>query len=95
MSDYEDLTSIVSSKAMQSFSMVVKQGYSVWLGGLCRLDVMSGADKYFSFFMPQNVTIHRTPFDRAMDVYLERAGTLLRPTYNINPESVPFEKIPL
>ena len=80
--DFDDLLTVLPSKRMQSFSMSVKQGYSVWLGALCRIDVLSGSDKYFNFYMPQNVTIHRTPIARAEEVYLKRAGTLLRPTYD-------------
>lgn len=90
--DYEDMTTTLANKTMQGFSMNVRQGYSVWLGALARLDVLSGSDKYYTFFMPQNVTIHRTPFDRAEEVYLNRAGTLLRPTYDLHPEEVQFER---
>jgi ribosome biogenesis GTPase A len=86
--DYEDLLTVVPTKVMQSFSMNVKQGYSVWLGALARLDVLSGSDKYYTFFMPQNVTIHRTPYERAEEVYLNRAGTLLRPTYDTEPQNI-------
>ena len=75
--------------------MSVKQGYSVWLGALARIDVLSGSDKYFNFYVPQNVTIHRTPFERAEAVYRDRAGTLLRPTYNEKPEDVVFERHPI
>ena len=82
------MTTTLASKTMQGFSMNVRQGYSVWLGALARLDVLSGSDKYYTFFMPQNVTIHRTPFERAEDVYLNRAGTLLRPTYDTRPELI-------
>ena len=64
----------------------------MWLGALCRIDLLSGSDKYFNFYLPQNVTIHRTPFDRAQQVYLDRAGTLLRPTYDRNPEGIEFER---
>jgi hypothetical protein len=65
--------------------MNVRQGYSVWLGALCRIDVLSGSDKYYNFFLPFDVTIHRTPFERAEEVYLARSGTLLKPTYGIDP----------
>lgn len=95
VSDYEDMLTVLPSKRVQSFSMNIRQGYSVWLGGLCRLDVLSGADKYYTFYVPQNVTIHRTPFDRAEQVYLDRAGTLLRPTYDEKPESIEFEQRPV
>ena len=83
---------VVSSKPLKSFSMVVKQGYSVWMGALCRLDILSGSDKHFTFFMPANVTVHRTPFARAEEVYRDRAGTLLRPTYDSDPHQVEFQK---
>lgn len=86
---------VLPSKRIQCFSMNIKQGYSVWLGALCRIDVLSGADKYFNFYVPQNVTIHRTPFDRADEVYQQRAGTLLRPTYNTKPEEMEFIKHPV
>lgn len=89
--DYEDLMTVLPSKEMADFSMNIKQGYSVWLGGLCRIDILSGSEKYFTFFMPQNVTIHRTPFERAQEVYDNRAGTLLRPTYDANPKDIKFE----
>mmetsp|Transcript_16489 Transcript_16489/g.27999 ORF Transcript_16489/g.27999 Transcript_16489/m.27999 type:complete len:185 (-) Transcript_16489:319-873(-) len=79
--DYEDMISVLPQKRITSFSMSVKQGNSVWLGALCKIDVLSGKDKFFNFYVSQNVTIHRTPFDRAQEVYDNRAGTLLRPTY--------------
>ena len=47
------------------------------MGALCRIDVLSGSDKFYTFFMPFDVTIHRTPFERAEEVYLNRAGDLL------------------
>ena len=72
--------------------MSIRQGYSVWFGALCRIDILSGSEKYYNFYFPQNVTIHRTPFERAEQVYLNRAGTLLRPTYDTNPEAVEFER---
>lgn len=93
--DYEDMMTVLPSKRIQSFSMSVKQGYSVWLGALARIDVLSGSDKYYNFYVPQNVTIHRTPFERAEAVYLDRAGTLLRPTYHESPDKVEFERHPV
>ena len=90
--DFEDLMTVLPSKQMQSFSMNIKQGYSVWLGALCRIDILSGSDKSFTFYVPQNVTIHRTPLARAEEVYLNRAGTLLRPTYDERPEEIEFER---
>ena len=64
----------------------------MWLGALCRLDLISGSDKFFTFYVPLNIPIHRTPLERAEQVYLDRAGTLLGPTYDEKPENVEFER---
>jgi hypothetical protein len=86
------MLSLMPSKRIQSYAINVKQGYSVWMGALCRIDLLSGSDKYFNFYLPQNVTIHRTPFERAQEVYLNRAGTLLRPTYSVDFQNIEFKK---
>mmetsp|Transcript_15942 Transcript_15942/g.24659 ORF Transcript_15942/g.24659 Transcript_15942/m.24659 type:complete len:162 (-) Transcript_15942:11-496(-) len=70
----------------------MKQGYSVWMGALARVDFLSGSEKYFTFFLPQEVTLHRTPFERAQEIYDDKAGTLLRPTYHELPEDIEFER---
>lgn len=57
------------TKRMTSCSISVQQGNSVWLGALARLDVLSGQTKYYTFYMPQKVSIHRTPFEKALRVY--------------------------
>jgi hypothetical protein len=54
------------------------------------MDFLSGEDKQFTFFMPPHVTLHRTPITKAISVYEKHAGRLLRPTYNLKPESVEF-----
>ena len=71
--------------------MNVKQAYTVWLGALARLDFLSGDDKFFTFFVPPHVTIHRTPIHKAVSVYENNTGTLLRPDYNLDPMSIEFE----
>lgn len=90
--DYQELISILPNKEINSYPLNVKSSYSVWLGALCRMDFLSGSDKYFTFFVPPNVTIHRTPILKAEEVYKKHAGTLLRPVYNTNPENIEFEQ---
>lgn len=87
---YQDLMSILPNKQISALPMNVKSSYSIWLGALARVDFLSGDDKYFTFFMPPHVTIHRTPIMKAQNVYLKHAGTLLRPVYNIRPETIEF-----
>lgn len=65
------------SKEMTSFAMRVKSGYSVWLGALARIDFVNGEDKNLTFVCPQDVTIHRTPIEKADSVFLRQADRLL------------------
>ena len=76
-----DLSKLMPSKEMTSFAMNVKSGYSVWLGALARLDFISGDDKYLTFVVPQDVTIHRTPIVRAEEIFINQADRLLKPSY--------------
>lgn len=50
--NFNDLKSVLATKRMNSCSLNIKQGYSVWLGALARIDILSGADKYYTFYMP-------------------------------------------
>ena len=72
--DFDDMKAVMSSKRMISCSISVHQNNSVWLGALARLDVLSGVTKYYTFYMPPKVSIHRTPFERNTIVYERQAG---------------------
>lgn len=71
---------------MTILPMNIKQGYSIWLGALARLDFVSGEDKYLTFFVPTDTTIHRTPIQKSLEVFTKQAGKLLKPTYFTNPD---------
>jgi hypothetical protein len=88
--NYQDLMTLLPNKQIASYSINVKQGYSVWLGALARIDFLSGTDKFFTFFVAPHVTIHRTPISKARSVYEKHAGMLLRPSYNTTPEDIEF-----
>jgi 30S ribosome assembly GTPase len=60
VNEFYDLKRLMPTGAMTSFSLNVKQGYSMWLGALARLDLLSGDDKYLTTIVPKDVTIHRT-----------------------------------
>ena len=66
--------------------------YTLWLGALARVDLLSGTDKFFTLHGSYHLTLHRTPTEKAEDVYRRQAGQLLRPSYNLNPESISFKK---
>ena len=77
--EFINLISVNISKQILTYSMNVKQGYSVWLGAVARIDFMNGDDKYFSFFFSHHVTIHKTPMLNANEVFENQYGKLLRP----------------
>ena len=66
---------------MTSFPLNVKSGYTIWLGALARLDLISGEDKYLTCIIPPDVTIHRTPIIKATTVFMNQADKLLKPSY--------------
>lgn len=78
---FKDLAKLLPQKEMTSFPVNVKSGYAVWLGALARLDFISGDDKYLTFVVPPDVTIHRTPIVKAEEVFLRQADRLLKPSY--------------
>ena len=79
MENYIDIISTTINRKIIPFSFSIKQGYSVWIGAIGRIDFMNGEDKYFSFFFSNNVTIHRTPMLNADEIFEKHAGNLLRP----------------
>eukprot|EP00347_Sterkiella_histriomuscorum_P020009 403339447 len=88
--DYQDLITLLPQKQMMSYPLNMRSGYSVFLGGLARVDFLSGDDKYFTFIVAPHLTIHKTPILRAPDVFQKQAGNLLRPSYSADPDKVKF-----
>ena len=81
VSSYKELSKLLPQREMTVFPVNIKSGYSVWLGALARLDMVSGEDKHITFTVPQDVTIHKTPIARATTVFINQADKLLKPSY--------------
>jgi ribosome biogenesis GTPase A len=79
MSNYIDIIAATITKKIIPHSMNVKQGYSIWLGGVAKIDFLNGEDKFFSFFLSHNVTIHKTNLLNADDFFAKHIGERLRP----------------
>lgn len=92
MQNYLDIISSTINRKIMPFTCSVKQGYSIWIGAIARIDFMSGEDKYFSFFFSHHVTIHRTPMLNAEDLFEKHAGKLLRPAITTDINELNFEK---
>lgn len=82
VNEFYDLKRLMPSAEMTAYPINVKQGYSIWLGALARLDLLSGEDKYLTMIVPKDVTIHRTPIGRATEMFETQAGRLLKPSYH-------------
>ena len=79
MDDFIDIISVNLCQKIQTYSINVKQGFTIWLGAVARIDFMNGDDKYFSFFFSNHVTIHKTPMLNAELVFENQYGKILRP----------------
>ncbi len=79
MDNYINMISTFIIKKIKPFTVNVKQGYSIWLGALARIDMLNGNDKFFSFFLSHDVTIHKTFLLNAEKIFENQAGNLLRP----------------
>lgn len=92
MNNYIDIISTTINQKIIPFTSSVKQGYSIWIGAIARIDFMNGEDKYFSFFFSNNVTIHRTPLLNAETIFEKHAGNLLRPVITKNLDELNLHK---
>ena len=81
VSSFKELAKLLPQKEMTVFPINVKSGYTIWLGALARLDMISGDDKHLTCIVPQDVTIHRTPIIKASTVFIAQADKLLKPSY--------------
>ena len=70
VSSYKELSKLLPQREMTCYPVNMKNGYSVWLGALARLDMVSGDDKHVTFTVPQDVTIHKTPIAKASTVFI-------------------------
>lgn len=88
MENYLEMISTMIIKKIKPYSLNVKQGYSMWLGAIARIDMLNGEDKFFSFFLSQNVTFHKTFLLNAENIFERQAGELLRPVISRNYEEL-------
>ena len=81
---YADLASVNINKCIVPINLALRQGYSIWLGALVRLDMLNGTDKLATFHFSSNVTIHKTPMLFQREIFEKQAGKLLRPVATLN-----------
>lgn len=84
MNDTESIISSTINKKIMPVSYRLKQGDSLWIGAVARIDFMSGEDKNFTFFFSHNITLHKTSLLSCEETFEKHAGKRLRPIINTN-----------
>jgi ribosome biogenesis GTPase A len=92
MTNYIDIVAATITKKIIPHSMNVKQGYTIWLGGIAKIDFLNGEDKFFSFFLSHNVTIHKTNMLNGDEFYNKHIGERLRPVISLDLNELKLKK---
>lgn len=89
------LTHYLSQKALKIVTPkkeVKPKGYqlaaeqTLFIGGLARVDFVSGEDTNFICYFGEFIKIHRTKLERADEIYEKHIGTMLTPPFEDEPE---------
>ncbi|MCF6092907.1 ribosome biogenesis GTPase YqeH [Microaerobacter geothermalis] len=85
----KDLKLVMPSKRINPTIYQLNAGQTLFLGGLVRIDYMSGGRHSFVCYVSNGVPIHRTKLERADEIYQKHLGEMLNPP---SPESI--KKLP-
>ena len=77
----EDFRDISWGHSLQPKTLSIKEGKSLLIGALCRIEVTSGTSAMISSFVSPKVTIHVATKSRAEDLLKRKAGTFLYPPH--------------
>lgn len=75
----KELNMAVPSKKIVPLIYFLPEGKTLFLGGLGRLDVVSGSKMYYTVFVSHRISLHLTNLKKADQIYQKHLGTLLRP----------------
>lgn len=75
----KELHDAIPSKKIIPKIFFLKEGKTIFLGGMGRLDLISGPRTYFTVFVSHKMTLHQTKLEKADLVYKNHLGTLLQP----------------
>ena len=90
LQDTAFLKALVPHKKLNPPVITLNTEISLFLGGLARLDLVSGNPKLVTMFMSNMVTFHRTLRTKADSVFEKHSGNLLLPAY---PKSMTLSKV--
>jgi len=75
----ESLKTIIANDRVRPRVFQLQPGQSLFLGGLVRLDFLSGAAQPFIVYAANQLTVHRTKLSSADELYQRQRGALLNP----------------
>lgn len=75
----KELKYIMPKKEVKPKVYQLKEGQTLYFGGLARFDFVKGEPQSFTCYVPNELDIHRTKLEKADALYENHLGTLLTP----------------
>lgn len=85
-----DAKLLVVTKKISPISVKLEAGLCLFLGGLVRIDMVSGFPLNAIFFGSQNVSLHVTKIEKGNEVFIKNYGKILKPVLRENFQDVKF-----
>jgi ribosome biogenesis GTPase A len=76
-----ELALVVPKKRVKPAVWSLKEGHTIFIGGLGRIDYISGPPIYFTLFVSSLIRIHVTKISKADDLFQKHVGGLLSPPF--------------
>lgn len=81
----EELKKITPQKRLRPVVERISPGRTIFIGGLARMDYVSGPDAmFFTFFTSNELYLHKTQTTKADEVYESKRGSMLSPPSLLN-----------
>lgn len=84
-----DLKAITPTKEIKPRVYQLKEGQTLYVGGLARFDFVKGEKQSFVCYFANQLTIHRTKLDNADNLYEKHLGEMLTPPSKESVEEYP------
>lgn len=81
---------VTPKKEVKPKGFQLDSSQTLFIGGLARIDFISGPKTSFICYVSEFIKIHRTKLEKADELYISHLGTLLTPPFN-NEESFPLK----
>ncbi|UUX34197.1 ribosome biogenesis GTPase YqeH [Fundicoccus culcitae] len=83
----EELKMVLPNKMIKPTTFQLNPDQTIFIGGIGRVDFIKGEKTSFTFYVSNNLYLHRTKTERATTFYDDHIGELLQPPFKENLES--------